>query len=775
MDTKRELSTSDNHHKVDLREAIDYLPQNTGKEVICKALKIVYAEDGREIALQWLQETKNTIPIDFKTYWEDIRITSFQTQNPNQYLKKNIYDPAKKTGWVPKRLRHGKQTKKPPLKRKQKQLAAEISSEKTLDEKLTQSRERNLPEEERSYVPAGILNMFGACYAHPFMKKDDKPEGDAEYKQMLRKHKIVDCEVRILEAVEHIREKQGREPDEMEVRYMLELNNRKDKCVKTIASHEELTTKTRFSNFLVKHGFVKFLSQTNDFDRFHEFLINTQTYPTVRKPNSWGEIRPGIFLFENGLFNTHRNEFIEADEDGRIPFGSNFLVCTEGSEQVRAPRLEAITGDSSRFLADKFRLWESFNGSVNVRITLGYAVACVFSREITEKGLGFPFLFKFGQRGTGKSSSMDWFMALFGYPNGNRQSVSKQNTIKGVIRRMTLPRSFPFFLDDFRNSDTNPNAPDLTSSFLNWYERIGTGMAAKTTDYTTIDTPMKACIVMTGNDKPTDPAAVSRMIILNYNRFLKREQLGQVSEITRNLRKFSQFLRLLLENYSLVRHNFFEALAENQDYLAGKNFEGRTVNNWAIVLAGLQCIEHFIPHLSHWFTEFEEFKSKICEVIRREESQQKSHNPLHEFLSNLEYFATQKQDPATGAYSPRFCLDHRHFRYRHDIEIRTSDGSIYYGDALAIHLNKTWSVLQDLRASTTQQNTYPSIQATLENSSYFLEKSVQVPLTKSIEVQEESNLRCYLLNIEELEKAGLVDELIEKAQEYEQNRGKHNY
>jgi hypothetical protein len=159
---------------------------------------------------------------------------------------------------------------------------------------------------------------------------------------------------------------------------------------------------------------------------------------------------------------------------------------------------------------------------LNVRTSLGYAVGCVFSREIIQKVDGFPILFKFGERGTGKSTSMDWLMALFGYQNGNRQSVSKQNTVKSVIRRMTLPRSFPFFLDDYRNHETNSQAPDMTSNILNWYHRIGTAMAKKSTDHQTIETPMKACVVMTGNDKPTDPAVLSRLVILNFNKFLKK-------------------------------------------------------------------------------------------------------------------------------------------------------------------------------------------------------------------------------------------------------------
>jgi len=190
---------------------------------------------------------------------------------------------------------------------------------------------------------------------------------------------------------------------------------------------------------------------------------------------------------------------------------------------------------------------------------------------------------------------MDWFMSLFGYQNGNRQSVSKQNTVKSVIRRMTLPRSFPFFLDDYRNHETNSQAPDMTSSILNWYHRIGTAMAKKSTDHQTIETPMKACVVMTGNDKPTDPAVLSRLVILNYNKFLKKEELQQISDVSDYTPRFSEFLSLIFENYEKIREDFFIFHKTNQTFLSNQGFEGRTVNNWAIILAGLQSIKKTFP------------------------------------------------------------------------------------------------------------------------------------------------------------------------------------
>jgi hypothetical protein len=47
---------------------------------------------------------------------------------------------------------------------------------------------------------------------------------------------------------------------------------------------------------------------------------------------------------------------------------------------------------------------------------------------------------------------------------------------------------------------------------------------------------------MTGNDKPNDAAVLSRLVILNFNKFLKRDELQKVSEVAEHTNRFSEFL-----------------------------------------------------------------------------------------------------------------------------------------------------------------------------------------------------------------------------------------
>lgn len=755
-------------HQLDLKEAITYLPRNFDQGTLFRALKKVYGDEGIDIANEWLIKSKNFIPSDFPSRWDEATLTRYQQENFDSWISQNIYDIAEKTGWVPKALSKGKQSKRPPRKRKQKLLEQHIEADNKLEQHHVVAKENGKSEQEKSFIPPCIVNKFGGCYQHPYMRKHEIPDNEQDYREALTK--LVDCEVHILEACEYVEEKNGREPHDIQVRYRIKLDNGSDKSMVAQVTHEELTTKTRFSSFLVSKGFVKFQGNTKDFDKFHHFLLKEQDYPTVRNPAHWGEYRPGVFLFENGIFCTHAKQFYQADDQGRIKYKGNYIVCPSGSLQVKPPLLAPLQATTTHFLTEKFALWESFNGPLNVRTIIGYAVSCLFSREIIEKLRGFPILFKYGIRGTGKSTSMDWLMALFGYRDGNQQSVSKQNTSKSVLRRMSLPRSFPFFLDDYRNHETNSNVPDLTSAFLNWYQRIGTGMAAKTTDQTTIDTHMRACVVMTGNDKPLDPAAISRMLVLNFNNHLKQKKLEEVQEFDKHTDRLSEFYSLLLEHYDTLHKAFFDLLDVHRKYLSDQKFEGRIVNNWAMILAGVESLGVVLPELG-WHEEMPQLQKEVCRAIRNEQALEGSQNQLLEFFHTLNYFASEKKNPVASLQDEWYALDRRHFHIdEFDSKVNNQTKADYCGPALAFHLPGIWNVLKDAGADITRQNAKSTIESRIQNSELFLARSVNVYMYKNHKGLEKKNKRCYLLNMQKLEENGMLDDLIEKAKEYQRQQ-----
>lgn len=221
-------------------------------------------------------------------------------------------------------------------------IAEELDAANILQANLQSTKERFLPVLEKFFILASTVNMSGGCYYPSFKKKSDIPDNHQDYLDSLTK--IINCEVLVLEAIEYVSEQQGRMAGDKEGWYKLELNDKHGKQVMTEVTHEELTTQTRFSGFLVSKGCIKFIGQNHQFDMFHAFLINEQGYPTLRNLNSWGEYCLGEFLFENGLYSLKEGKFIQADENLRIQTKNKLLVCPSGSEQVMPPVLSVPKG-----------------------------------------------------------------------------------------------------------------------------------------------------------------------------------------------------------------------------------------------------------------------------------------------------------------------------------------------------------------------------------------------------------------------------------------------
>ena len=74
------------HHQPDLNEAIYYLPPNIDQKLICSALKTIYPEKGKQLALDWYHKSKNTLPSDFEAIWEDLSFSSYQLHTFDDHL-----------------------------------------------------------------------------------------------------------------------------------------------------------------------------------------------------------------------------------------------------------------------------------------------------------------------------------------------------------------------------------------------------------------------------------------------------------------------------------------------------------------------------------------------------------------------------------------------------------------------------------------------------------------------------------------------------------------
>lgn len=755
-------SRSDTDHRVELKRAMLYLHPRFDSKILFKLLKTTYEdEEARDLSFKWYSRSTVKIKVDFDTFYNSIDPFPLSHKKLYEHYLNELYLDASSCGYDSTGFKSGK---KQPSKKVMKEQAANTRSQEKLEQDLIRIQQNNLSTEQKSYLEKGIINLEGSLYFRDFILKKYIPDDPKELKKLLIK--LLNCEIFVQEGIELINERPGRETDEMDFRYKVRLQS-PERVVEAEISADELTTQTKFSRFLVSKGFMPFNGKREHFNLIQKFIIQDQEYPISRTLPNWGEIEPGVFLFRNGIYDANEIKFYPADSEYRINYKGKLIVCSNGSKQVQPPEFKPANETTQNTLADRFYLWEQFNGMVNVRASICYGICCLFSSEILKRYKGFPLLFIFGEQGTGKSTSADWFMALFGYSDGNRQSVSKINTIKSVVRRMSIPKSFPFFLDDFRHHESNKNVPDLTSSILNWYHRIGTGMAKMSMDNRTIDTPMNSSVVMTGNEKPTDPAVLDRLLILNYTKYLNREEQKQLKLITDNVGSFVEFLSLILVHYTAIKIAFFDSIEIYREKLANEGFQARTCLNWSFILAAHDTFQYFFPGLERWIETQDNFYNEVVRSIKKEQSLQNELSPVLAFFSAMDYYASDIV--GTAGTSKYHVLDDRHFIIKRNaiIHNEASKSQIGSRDVLAIHLNKIWATMQSRQAAITREIKLPVLQAALQNSKYYLSKGEQTFLTREVGSKKQGNFRCFYLDLEILKERGQLSEVIDYARQYE--------
>ncbi len=89
----------------DLEEAIYYLPDNFEISVLCKALKAVYLDSGKENAEIWFMNAKNNLSPSFDALRDEACLRSYQEAKFQEILNNMIFKVIKEARWIPKPLK----------------------------------------------------------------------------------------------------------------------------------------------------------------------------------------------------------------------------------------------------------------------------------------------------------------------------------------------------------------------------------------------------------------------------------------------------------------------------------------------------------------------------------------------------------------------------------------------------------------------------------------------------------------------------------------------
>lgn len=612
---------------------------------------------------------------------------------------------------------------------------------------------------ESEWIPPHCHNRDGRCYYYKGPDNlEDQPETMLDYE--LYCQVICDCEVICNYEYEYYQTGADESGSNLNVLRELKLvfpdSSRKQPVV-TEVSPDELSSTGKLKTFLLAKGASGFKGSYKAHHAFLDFITMQQRPKRIRIYKYWGEIMSGIFLYKDGVFNTHYGEIHKASNNGETYFQhDNKSYTVKGiTDQIdmNPPHLFQDTINANLSI-DEVRMrfhdfvdqWSKVNGQLRVGIYLGFITASLFKEKIIQESpiRGFPMLFNYGRYGLGKSDIMHMLQAFYGLDKSNAISL-KGSTPKGVIRSLSKMCTFPILLDDYRN-DSSDKDSFFDQKMLNWYHNIGDKSGVKTTDNSTFTTPMKATLLITGNEKPMDPAVLSRLILLSFSSTDKSSQkradidkLQELSTVSPYIFKRMFRITAYEDAYGFFMGRYDYWVNELDEEISEKRY----TQNYALTLAGLdQLNEAYGLSLKS-----EDLFEDIVEHINTRLNEQIQFDPVNLFLSGIDQYVSREK-------SDGHRIDDRHLRVISESDIKSSGGfKASFGRALAIHFNSVWEIFKLCNHDIIKLGK-PKVKSALESSDLLLKKSHQTTLAVSRSGNGSRNVRCLCLNLEELLKNG---------------------
>lgn len=220
-----------------------------------------------------------------------------------------------------------------------------------------------------------------------------------------------------------------------------------------------------------------------------------------------------LYAFANAIFS--EPDIILVDKIGIVTVKqTNYYLPAFGftninSDDFRTERLYKYEPGQTNFEEWSRLFYEAFGS--NAIIGLLFTISAIY-RDIIFNSVGFfPFLFLFGDFGTGKTSFTENLLSLFG-----RDTVGtplNNATIVALSRLVSSRCNSLFYFKEYTN-ETDSNAEDF---ILTAYDGAGRTTGIKSNDNKTKSYPVRSGLIFDGNHLPSQKSAIlSRMVLLNF-------------------------------------------------------------------------------------------------------------------------------------------------------------------------------------------------------------------------------------------------------------------
>lgn len=153
---------------------------------------------------------------------------------------------------------------------------------------------------------------------------------------------------------------------------------------------------------------------------------------------------------------------------------------------------------------------KNLGGDIGLALTMiGWIKSNVHSDLLFRKINGFPFLFIWGLRGSGKSVMAKWLASTLGMHNCGYGTWPQYKTGAGFGRKLAYYASLPMIVDEMRSDG---DVQDSYGTVRSWFNRAGRNLAARDNVKQTREEVVRANFMFVGQDLFTDNASRQRAV-----------------------------------------------------------------------------------------------------------------------------------------------------------------------------------------------------------------------------------------------------------------------
>ena len=336
-----------------------------------------------------------------------------------------------------------------------------------------------------------------------------------------------------------------------------------------------------------------------------------------------------FFAFSNGIID-NENFFKTTDEFGVVADKGKFFYIPANSFLNKYN--STFTHERNFYYEEgelNFEQWSRLileaygkNGATGI----AYYIATLF-RDIIFKELSFfPFLYLFGEYGSGKTSFVISFLSMFGKPQ-KAIGLQSSNTDKGFARRLSQFQNALIYLNEYKNG-----AKEIEGFLLSAYNGTGYERAQTTNNNRTHQTNVSCGLIIDGNELPEQKHALfSRMLLVSFKKEdftenqmyafnkLNDAQESGLCQITSEI--FSH--RKQIEKFLPKKIKEVKAIVSSEM----KNSDERTIKQVSLILAPIYILDEI---LCFPFTK-EEITKNVIEAGREQTALMKASGELSKF------------------------------------------------------------------------------------------------------------------------------------------------